>query len=652
MSTRFRSSSLSALGLLAIAALGTPARAASHLRWAVAADDFVHFKIEEVSRTDSLRDGYARWGLVDDISGFHGYELDRAAVRVDRLVEHPDLLAMSYVFWLPPRARVGSRSLIKETRPANVMLGAIGVKGDVRVLRLEGDAGSRKIHLQGAVVLRPARDKGEAITSYRSLESGRIAWTATYDEQRELMTEVDVTLAFKTVRAQREGPSGVTTLSGHPRAFELVSKLRLARVLPHRYAGFQRDVDKAIELGVTKILQDQTKTGQWRASRPFGDTALALLALVDSGRPAEDPAVVRGFDWLLAQKPWDDPDERGRTYALGIALMAIETRRVPLAESASRRRGETPRLGTRVLTDKERAFAEAATRFLVATARTGVRDPRREPDPEPRRKSRRKRRRGKAPVTDNTPRLARWGYPRERYPEEKIDPHGYYDNSNTQYAVLGLAAAARCKIRVPEWIWIGVARHFLRVQAPDGPARKDFVLVPHVAPTGRTTYAERLRVRRRGWNYGRQRDPEPGTRRGATPYGAMTTAGIASLAIARGYIAEMRHAPKGLVEQIDRGIRDGFASLGAMFSVWDHPHYSGWYTYYLYGLERAGMLAGIERFGRHDWYWEGAVQLLLRQRSYYARDVPHWSYDMGSTGTTCWAVLFLRRGTIPVITPR
>ena len=64
------------------------------------------------------------------------------------------------------------------------------------------------------------------------------------------------------------------------------------------------------------------------------------------------------------------------------------------------------------------------------------------------------------------------------------------------------------------------------------------------------------------------------------------------------------------------------------------------------------MTASVKRFGGHDWYWEGAVQLLRRQSTYSQGDHRYWSYDHGGDGTTAWAILFLKRGTPPVITPR
>ena len=70
------------------------------------------------------------------------------------------------------------------------------------------------------------------------------------------------------------------------------------------------------------------------------------------------------------------------------------------------------------------------------------------------------------------------------------------------------------------------------------------------------------------------------------------------------------------------------------------PRVSHWQCYYLYGLERAGMLYGSDRIGSHEWYDEGADWL-----------IDHQNGD-GSWGRsvldTSFAILFLRRSTAPL----
>ena len=70
------------------------------------------------------------------------------------------------------------------------------------------------------------------------------------------------------------------------------------------------------------------------------------------------------------------------------------------------------------------------------------------------------------------------------------------------------------------------------------------------------------------------------------------------------------------------------------------------YLYYMYGLERAGMLYGTEKMGPNRWYPEGAKVLIERQG-------PSGAWEDGYTWNksewnTCFAILFLRRATRPL----
>ena len=69
--------------------------------------------------------------------------------------------------------------------------------------------------------------------------------------------------------------------------------------------------------------------------------------------------------------------------------------------------------------------------------------------------------------------------------------------------------------------------------------------------------------------------------------------------------------------------------------------------YYLYALERAGILVGTETIGTHHWYVEGAKFLVEDQKPdgswQHAGDwnKPSWN--------TCFAILFLKRATRPLV---
>jgi hypothetical protein len=106
----------------------------------------------------------------------------------------------------------------------------------------------------------------------------------------------------------------------------------------------------------------------------------------------------------------------------------------------------------------------------------------------------------------------------------------------------------------------------------------------------------------------------------------------------------------------DKVVLDGMAWLEKNFSVTENigPCQTGgqapkeFLYYYLYALERAGILFGTPLIGRHDWYFEGARVILNAQK-------PDGSWaesaeaTMRPTWDTCFAILFLKRATAPLV---
>jgi hypothetical protein len=183
---------------------------------------------------------------------------------------------------------------------------------------------------------------------------------------------------------------------------------------------------------------------------------------------------------------------------------------------------------------------------------------------------------------------------------------GRQDLSNTQYAVLGLWAAARAGIRVPKGIWGPVAYGLERYSGSDG-------------------------------GFGYLQDGREST-------GSMTAAGVAALAICRDHLGldpEQRRKDKyGALDALD----EGSGWLGSHFSVTSNPLRGRTHLgYYLYGLERAGALVPTTQFGDHLWYEEGARQLVADQHP-----KGHWGSTLGGgLPETCFGLLFLRRATAP-----
>ena len=185
------------------------------------------------------------------------------------------------------------------------------------------------------------------------------------------------------------------------------------------------------------------------------------------------------------------------------------------------------------------------------------------------------------------------------------------DNSNTQFALLGLHEAANAGVPVPKTIWTRSLKHFSKTQNRDG-----------------------------GWGY----------RGGQGSYGSMTTAGVASLYICgqKLMVGGRKVFRNGEYPNCGKYLRNiqlqnGLNWLARRFTVRTNPGSKSWLYYYLYGLERVGMLSGLREMGAHDWYREGAAELVSRQQR-----GGQWSID-AKTYDTAFALLFLAKGNRPVL---
>jgi len=231
-----------------------------------------------------------------------------------------------------------------------------------------------------------------------------------------------------------------------------------------------------------------------------------------------------------------------------------------------------------------------------------------------------------------------------------------HDNSNTQYAALGCRACVDSGIILEEKVidsamkWLrdcqkkeqGAAEDLIEggVNGPDGgPGARPGVSSGPGAGGG--TVAGPSRVQRKavpqGWCYSDHADHKA--------YGSMTAGAIGSLAI-WDYIKDNDDGKKRSWKN-DTDVHEGLVWLGKNFSVTYNPgpyehakmeeNSKHQYLYYMYALERAGMLYGTEMMGTHKWYPEGAKVLIETQGA-----DGHWG---DGTIDTCFAILFLKRAT-------
>lgn len=222
------------------------------------------------------------------------------------------------------------------------------------------------------------------------------------------------------------------------------------------------------------------------------------------------------------------------------------------------------------------------------------------------------------------------------------------DLSNSQYAILGLKAASLLGVKPQNHrtMWRVVVARFLQMQESTGP---EVPLAIDVEDASLPTYtvegpgAPLGPDRARGWGYRAN-----GLSRSDTPYASMTACGLAAMLIAQSEIDNLGEEERVRIAQ---SIRDGLAWFQANWAIdapqHPEPAHLGHEArfYYLYGLERAGVLANFRTLGGHNWYREGA-DLLLERQSEDGRWVGLPNHRAETDGTrTAFALLFLARGT-------
>jgi hypothetical protein len=202
------------------------------------------------------------------------------------------------------------------------------------------------------------------------------------------------------------------------------------------------------------------------------------------------------------------------------------------------------------------------------------------------------------------------------------------DNSNSQYAALGIRACQESGVLFPKEILEKTREYWVKNQRNDkGDGKKG------VASGGKVAY---------GWCYS---EGDLDCRHNGPPYGSMTAGAVGALCIYDALI--------GKDWKKDKAVIDGMAWLDANYSVTQNvgpceiaPVPDGWLYYYLYALERAGLLYDTNLIGKHDWYFDGYTVLLSSQKGDGSWDKSHF---IQPTWDTCFAILFLKRSTRPLV---
>lgn len=371
----------------------------------------------------------------------------------------------------------------------------------------------------------------------------------------------------------------------------------------------EEEVNAAVDRGVAYLKLAREKDGSWGAfgRHKYGPTALAVTAILGSGVSKHKPWIQEAVKYLL-RGPADRYEYEGYTYDTGLILMALDAYGAPMYERFQLEKLPPDQRESfefhRTFSDREKALVHFCWNWLYQTrCDSGC-----------------------------------WTY--------YMPVHGGGgDISNTQFAVLGLRAASRCGYETSSEVWIKLIETLLDCQAETGPK----VELPEYKSFNRTTGKPKFTirsVRARPWGYpinlgvrgGNSVNPEI-----REPTGSRTAIGVASLIIAFEELAlQSKSKASRYARKVERAVRDGLGWLHANWSVKENPgSKSEYHYYYLYALERVGVLYNKRFIGDHEWYQEGAAWLLGAQ-------LPDgsWSRDIV---TTCFALMFLKRSTPPPV---
>jgi hypothetical protein len=324
-----------------------------------------------------------------------------------------------------------------------------------------------------------------------------------------------------------------------------------------------------------------------------GELALTLLALVKGGADPKSEVIAAAYD-DLRQRPMVG------TYSLAAAILAIEALYASPREWQDLHEGRLQMPTPRHASDGDRALLQKWTSVLLRNV----------------------------DITVNPGEVRRWRY----------GPSADWDNSNTQFALLGLYAAQLCGVEIPEKAWTAAARHLLQCKVPAGEAGAPRIVTYaelEPARTGRTHTATRTACL--GWAYAS----------GSEPTGSMTAAGITGLSLCAAGLRAQKKGSAKLLHDVDDGVRSGLLWLERHLDVRRNPGppsaSARWLYYWLYGLERCCEFNLIAQLGERDWYFDGALQLLGQQAA---------DGGWGEQSDTCFALLFLKKAALPPVTGR
>ena len=363
-------------------------------------------------------------------------------------------------------------------------------------------------------------------------------------------------------------------------------RLKLLLIFPllSLFLQVSASADDALNTSIDKgvaYLKAQIKaknTGQ----HSYGQVALETYALISAGVSVNDPVITQNFKILTQMVKGSTHTYSVACYIFALDAAIAQLEQDHMFDSPGRLKGENKNIGRLF-----RANMATAVKTLIKTQNPS----------------------------------GAWRY----------FAANDFDNSNVQFAVLGLGVGAKRGIPIPPKVWEGVYKHFVGGQQKNGPVtpsriklekpeedrrvqalrlvseeearpkpkktsrrKKDtvkgrtIVLKPEDDPIVGT---EEVVVKVRGWDY---------ENKGGATWN-MSCAGLSSCLILRANIKG--NIDKDGWKKLNTSIADGY---GYLMGAWT-PFAS---LYGLYSLEKVADIGGVKLFNEHDWYAEARDHLI------------------------------------------
>ncbi len=392
-------------------------------------------------------------------------------------------------------------------------------------------------------------------------------------------------------------------------------------------AKLRAKVDDATRKGIQHLKQSIRSAGTWKEDggiHAVGYAALPGLAMLECGVPPGDPVLQQVAIYVRSQAP-----QVKETYDIGTAILFLDAlgepadKKLILNLAARLMAGQTQAGGWTyecpILNDNDNLKLldflnghKPEVKFLIPL-QSFVVDPGAKESPPGKQKPMEIDKtpivpaKKQAPAPESLPpRVRSLPIVSGQAKKQGIQLGGTDDNSNTHFAMLGLWAARRHDAPVELTLSLAAER-YQKTQAKDG-----------------------------GWGYVQQSPPK----------NTMTCVGLIALAMGHGSAAEIfaeaaaksKTPPKKLAK--DPAIQDALKAIGQYLDGDDALRglEARIDLYYLWTLERVGILYRQDKFGKTNWYQYGITQILERQN-----DDGRWQVHYESPVDTAFALLFLNR---------